>query len=293
MQVDENHNQPHRRCNDRTVLGQKASFFYDFESNKESSGSQTIEAEQKSNCRLFDGFAGTASFASSLQIRSRQAKLWSGLCGFYAWYGLGGAIVAPPGTQVSPDHAIGFDDLTIADSSLLPSKNEQSITRKDWKNGNATVRPDHKICGEKCLTLINSRKQIVTNQLMPNINSPDDHVFKQPMQWARKGLRFGHLLVDRGFSNKAVRLGIDFLTNALPDYSLGLISPPRARQTWVLTPEQTLLYKKRWQIEEVFRQLKDPQGRFRMVMCGVRRRPLREARVAIATLAWNMEHAIA
>ena len=219
-------------------------------------------------------------------------------CGVgYAAFMHGMGLVAPLWRHLEhkyrQDHAIGFDDLTIADSSLLPSKNEQSITRKDWKNGNATVRPDHKICGEKCLTLINSRKQIVTNQLMPNINSPDDHVFKQPMQWARKGLRFGHLLVDRGFSNKAVRLGIDFLTNALPDYSLGLISPPRARQTWVLTPEQTLLYKKRWQIEEVFRQLKDPQGRFRMVMCGVRRRPLREARVAIATLAWNMEHAIA
>ena len=221
-------------------------------------------------------------------------------CGVgYAAFMHGLGLVAPLWRHLEQgyrkQHSIGFDQKTLVDSSLLPCKDEGNIRKADWEAGRCTVRPGQerskqKICGEKMLTVLNSLGQIVSCSLMPTINSADDHVFKQPMTWARKGLRQGVLLADRGFSNKAVRSGIEFLRNNLPGYTLSLISPPRPKQTWTLSEPEKALYRERWAIEEAFRQLKDPLGRFRLTMRGVRRRVIREARVAIATLAWNMEH---
>lgn len=218
-------------------------------------------------------------------------------CGVgYAGFMHGLGLVAPLWRHLEArfrEHqGIEFDEITIVDSSLLPTKAEANITRRDWDRGHATVRGSGenriRICGEKVLTVINGRGHIVYNRLQPAINTPDDHVFKQPMVWATRGLRQGVLLADRGFSNAAVRTGIAFLRKTLPGYTLELISPPRARQTWTLTPQQQALYRKRWAIEETFRQLKDPLGAYRLILAGVRRRGLRAARVAIATLAWNM-----
>ena len=217
----------------------------------------------------------------------------------YAAFMHGVGLVAPLRRHLEQyyrkQQSIGFDEKTLVNSSLLPAKDESTIRKRGWEAGRCTVRPGlegskQKICGEKMLTVLNSLGQIVSCSLMPSINSADDHVFKQPMQWARKGLCQGVLLADRGFSNKAVRTGIDFLRKNLPGYTLSLISPPRAKQAWILSETEQALYRERWAIEEVFRQLKDPQGRFRLTMRGVRRAKLRAARVAIATLAWNMEH---
>ena len=219
-------------------------------------------------------------------------------CGVgYAAFMHGLGLVAPLWRHLErsyrEQHSIGFDGKTLVDSSLLPAKEESNIRSKDWAAGRCTVRPmdqgSRKICGEKMLTVLNSVGQIVSCGLMPTINSSDDHVFKQPLSWARQGLRQGFLLADRGFSNKAVRTGIDFLRKTLPGYTVKLISPPRARQAWTLTADEQTLYRERWAIEEAFRQLKDPLGRYRLTMRGVRRRVLREARVAMATLAWNWE----
>lgn len=237
------------------------------------------------------------------QARSRHYKAIhrDGSVGVgYAAFMHGMAMAAPLWGLLLDRHqsqqGIVFDDLTLADSSLLPSKDEGSISKKDWLAGRATVRPGvdkqgkTRICGEKLMAVSNSRRQLVLSLLMTSINSADDHVFKQPYQWACRGLRKGFLLVDRGFSNRAMRSGFEVLRKTLPGFAVHIISPPRARQTWVLTPEEQQLYKKRWEIEEIFRQLKDPLGRFKLSMKGVRNRKIRAARVAIATLAWNMEH---
>lgn len=189
---------------------------------------------------------------------------------------------------------IGFDNTTVIDSSLLPSKNEEHITEMDWKGGRATLRKkggiSRKVCGEKCLTVINSAKQLVYNRLMDHINCSDQNVLKNPYTLVKKGLRRGVLLMDRGFSNRKVYEGVHFLNQTLPGFDVSVISPPHPKQKWQLTPEQQQQYKKRWSIEEVYRQLKEPFGPYKLTMRGVRRRALREARVAIATLAWNMQH---
>lgn len=238
------------------------------------------------------------------QMRHFKAVHRNNTCGVgYAGFMAGLELVAPLWVKLEAkfrkDRDVEFGDLTLADSSLLPSKEETSITDQDWKNKRVTTRSvsdgsGHtrklRVCGEKLLAVMNGRGQLVYCKLLPTINSADDNVFKNPMSWATKGLRRGDLLVDRGFSNNEVRKGLAFLGQTLPGYSLRLVSPPRKSQKWVLTDEDKTLYKKRWDIEESFRQLKDALGRFRLSMKGSRKPCIREARVAIATLAWNMEN---
>lgn len=91
-----------------------------------------------------------------------------------------------------------------------------------------------------------------------------------------------------GFSNHAVRERVKTLRQTLSNYTLQILSPPHAKQTWIFTPQEKALYRLRWQIEEVFRQLKDPLGAFRLTMANVRRRRIRLARLAMAVLHWNM-----
>ena len=189
---------------------------------------------------------------------------------------------------------LSFDDITMIDTSLMESKEEKCLTRKDWERKHVTTRNKNNktshIIGEKLLTLINSKSQILYNRLMNNISQSDQNVWENPYVLARKGLKHGVLLADRGFSNKMVYHRLDFLRKTLSDFTLKLISPPHSKQKWNLTPEEKTLYKKRWLIEEVFRQLKCPFGEFKLTMKGVRQRNIRQARVAIATLAWNMKH---
>lgn len=225
-----------------------------------------------------------------------------GYAGFMAGIGMVAPLWVKLEARFRQEQGIGFDELTLMDSSLLESKDEKSIRSRDWERHTVTVRPvadgsvaggtrKAKICGEKLLAALNSQGHLVFCKLMPSINAADDHVLKYPMGWARKGLRRGVLLADRGFSNHEVRKGLLFLGQALPDYTLRLVSPPRKSQKWVLSEADQHLYRKRWAIEEAFRQLKDSLGRFRLTMKGTRNPRIREARVAIATLAWNMEHA--
>lgn len=198
------------------------------------------------------------------------------------------------------DNGIEFDQVTVVDSSLLPSKEPHGIRDKDWKKGRVTVRKrqaesdktpvTERICGEKWLLSINSRKQMVFSGLLPSINTSDASVFKQPYTWVRRGLRHGFLVVDRGFSHRAMRTRIAGLRNSQKNYTLTVVSPPHAKQSWKLTPAEEEIYAQRWSIEEVFRQVKDPFGAYRLTMKGIRRARLRVARIALVSLAWNMAH---
>ena len=59
-----------------------------------------------------------------------------------------------------------------------------------------------------------------------------------------------------------MQTGLAFLRKTLPGYTLRSISPPKSKKAPVLTAEDRLLYKERWEIEEIFRELKDFWDRF-------------------------------
>lgn len=300
MQVDENHNRPTGDEMIDHAWVERQVFSLPLAELKRMLGRKRLRVDRGQIVAYL-----MALVAQQSLLRHYKAVHALDSCGVgYAGFMAGIALVAPLWvrleTRFRQEKGVGFDELTLADSSLLPGKEEGSIRSRDWDRKAVTVRPVSdgngatrklKVCGEKLLAVMNSQQQLVYCKLMPSINAADDHVFKNPMSWAIRGLRQGVLLVDRGFSNHEVRKGLTFLGKTLPNYTLRLVSPPRKSQKWCLSEADQRLYRKRWAIEEAFRQLKDSPGRFRLTMKGTRNPRIREARVAIATLAWNMEHA--
>lgn len=177
------------------------------------------------------------------------------------------------------------------DSTLLPIKTEASITPKDWKAGRVTLRKkDGKrvaICGEKGLVVINQDDCIVHAQLMPSINHSDMNVLKQPMILALLGLRHGLLLADRGFSCRAVWVRFDGLRQTVSGFTLRLISPPHPKSKTPMPAEDRKIYRKRWRIEEVFRQAKSPHQPYHLTLTGLRQRVFLVAKFTLACLFWN------
>jgi hypothetical protein len=206
------------------------------------------------------------------------------------------------------EHHLGFDAVTIADSSLLPSKEAKSITAKDWEQQRATVRPAAKtaktqgdaklyIAGEKWMTALNSQGFMVYSRLMDHINVADVHMFRHPMAWYRLGLgrrsevnpHPRYLIVDRGFSDRKMRSAFEQFSRLQPKFRCQVVSPYHYKEKRSLSPEEWCLYQQRWAIETSYQRIKDPLGEFRLTMRGVRRRSLRAARIALVTLAWNMQ----
>lgn len=174
------------------------------------------------------------------------------------------------------------------DSSLLPVKSEANIRQKDWDAGRVTTRKREggkvHICGEKALVVVDKNSFITHQSLMHSINDSDMNVLKSPMWMARRGIRKGLLLADRGFSCKAVR---DRITAFVLLKDLVFLSPWPKKSKTQLTEEEWKTYAARWKVEEVFRQLKDIHQPYRLVLTGLRKRIFHVARLAFACLLWN------
>jgi hypothetical protein len=203
---------------------------------------------------------------------------------------------------------IGFTaNLHIIDSTLLKTKEEAHINRKDWAAGRVTVRTIKgkkakngqpavpaqkvKICGEKALMISGHNNCIVFAQMMNSINSSDMNVLKQPMTLVNIGLHQGTLLADKGFSCMQTRKRFTGLAKVMPSFKVKLIMPYAYNSKNENTPQDKLTYKKRWGIEEIFRRLKDNYQPFRLNLKGARRRALLRAKMYFSVLAWNWSKA--
>lgn len=177
------------------------------------------------------------------------------------------------------------------DSTLLPTKREAHVTQKDWDSGRVTIRRKNgkkeAICGEKGLVVVDADDAIVYAHLMPTINHSDMNVLKQPFVLKQLGFTRGNFLADRGFSCIMVRAGFAALTNTMASFQLKLISPFHSKSKQCLTHEEKLIYKNRWRIEEVFRQIKSDHNPYGLLLTGLRKPIFRKAKFLLACLLWN------
>jgi hypothetical protein len=159
------------------------------------------------------------------------------------------------------------DDFNIVDTTLIPTKQEYYITQKDWNNNNVTTRTkkvnkkDIKVhtCGKKGLFMINSQKYIYFAKLL-NINNSAQNIFKDLMIYHVNQCFNGTMLMDRGFTNKAVRERFNYI-------GINIISPNHYKINTFFTPNQHNLYKKRWKIETVFQSLKNKYSKVSLNLC--------------------------
>jgi hypothetical protein len=215
---------------------------------------------------------------------------------------------------------IDFDkNINIIDATLLPMKEEKSITQKDWGDARVTVRtkkakkskecqasnnseePKEKkkadkgeqtfICGEKALLVTRTDRCIVHAELMSSINESEMNVLKQPMVLATLGLRSGILLADKGFACKVTRKAFNDLNQSPLNLNVDFIAPYSAKSKIQLTLAERLIYKLRWEIETVFGILKHKRKRFRLTLAEVRSKILISAKFFLSILAFNLSFA--
>lgn len=170
----------------------------------------------------------------------------------------------------------------IVDSSLISIKNSEFITQKDYDLNQVTARIKNNIkvsiCGIKLLVFINRFSKIYYAQMM-NINYSDQNILKSSALYMNQ-LK-GFLLADRGFSNKETRKRI------LNTSHCQMISPFHYKSKIQLNDKQKKLYKKRWKIETLFQQLKNPYNEFKLNLKGVKNKKIIEAKLFITFINYN------
>lgn len=181
--------------------------------------------------------------------------------------------------------------LNMVDSTLIEEKKSSFISQKDWEINRVTTRVKNKqkirTCGSKGLVFINRFNQIYHADLL-QINHNDQNILKDFSLYL-SSLQ-GVLLADRGFSNKAVRSRLGQLkTNVFnPNQTLcRLISPYHYKENKKLTKTESKLYKRRWEIETLFQNLKHNYSDNKLNLTGKYNRILKQAKFYSTLIQFN------
>ena len=186
--------------------------------------------------------------------------------------------------------------LNIIDTTLIPEKEEKYITNKDWSSGRVTTRtPKHStikyhVCGSKGLFLINRFRQIYHVEFL-NINESDQNILKNPYNFI--GKLKGILLADRGFSNKMVRKRLSYNKNDIFSKNYNepickLISPYHYKEKIKFTKKEGKLYKRRWSIETIFKNMKDSYSNIKLNLTGKYSKKLKKAKLFASCIIYNL-----
>ena len=178
--------------------------------------------------------------------------------------------------------------LNISDTTLLATKQERSINHNDYQKNKVTVRKNKKTgqnyhtCGYKGLFFMNRFKQIYYVNLL-NINYSDHNILKDSAFYLQQ-LK-GYILVDRGMSNKTVRTRVDSIPG------VKMISPNHYKQIdkyGFIEEKYLAIYKKRWNIEVGFRNMKSLYGKIKLNLFGVKKYHLIKAKLLISVANYNL-----
>ena len=175
-------------------------------------------------------------------------------------------------------------DFNIIDSTLLPTKDDSNIIKRDFLKNKVTVRKNKLTCGFKGLFLMNSKKQFYYASLL-DINISDANILKDSAYY--EPLLAGKLLADRGFSNKTVRKRINDISGVT------LVSPYHykivEKTKLFLEDEYKDLYKLRWWIETGFQYLKSKRGKYKLDLSGNFSKNILNAKFLISIIIYNYD----
>lgn len=182
--------------------------------------------------------------------------------------------------------------LNIIDSTIIPEKQTKFISQNDWSLNRVTTRIENKFkvrnCGSKGFFLINRNKQIYHAERL-NINESDQNYLKNPHNLVNK-LK-GILLADRGFSNKLVRERLNHNKTDIFNYDkpvCRLISPYKTNQKEKLTNKESKIYRKRWTIETLFKNLKDNYSENKLNLTGKHSQNIKQAKFYSTIIIHNL-----
>lgn len=176
--------------------------------------------------------------------------------------------------------------INIVDTTILETKQEKHITKKDLSNNmvtrrtNSETKQKYSICGYKVLMMIDRHNKIYHYELL-NINTSDQNIFKDSARYTTKLGRF--LLADSGFNNQVV-------CKRLSSINTTLISPNHHKQRKKLgfiLPKFVKIYKKRWPIEIVFKDMKAQYGEIKFNLKGAKHYSIIKAKMIASIAQFN------
>lgn len=187
------------------------------------------------------------------------------------------------------DFHVVKDGMLLIDSTNIPSKEVASIKQKDYdqkkvatrkikaKNGKEYLKS--KCCGYKVLLLLNGLCEVLFAKFLP-INYSDQNILKDSAYYERF-LIDTTVLADRGFNNKLVQARLGAIQGC------EFVSPKLGKNPG-MTKEKWAKYDKRWDIEVVFKVLKDPKGYFKLDFKGVRTLTKLKAKMYLTLAEYNL-----
>jgi len=189
--------------------------------------------------------------------------------------------------------------LVILDTTLLPTKQEPSIRKKDYEAGHVTSRTTKKhqkgkkekkysVCGKKGMVMLLENQKIGYAELAP-INTYDGEWIANPFQFVQMGMKNQIFLADRGFASQEKRKRWQ-KANDVFQVSNRLIMPYLKKSKTQLTSEEQALYKKRWKIETLFQQMKHERGDYRLSLRWMKSDSKQQAHFFWACWLWNRKH---
>ena len=190
------------------------------------------------------------------------------------------------------NHIQASNLLNIIDSTIIPEKHTKFINQNDWDSNRVTTRIIKKekirTCGSKGFFLMNRNKQIYHAEKL-NINYSDQNYLKDPHNLT--GKLNGILLADKGFSNKLVRDRLSHNKNDIFNHNqpiCRLISPYHVKQKEKLTKKEIKIYRRRWKIETLFKNLKDSYSENKLNLTGKYSNKLKEAKFYSTIIIHNL-----
>jgi len=200
---------------------------------------------------------------------------------------------AKRGRQVKPG------SLVMLDTTLLPTKQEPSIRKKDYEAGHVTSRTTKKnqkgkkpkkyaICGKKGMVMLLENGKIGYAELAP-INTYDGTWISNPFQFVQMGMTNQVFLADRGFASLEKRKRWR-QANDVFQVNNRLIMPYMKKSKTQLTSEEYALYKNRWKIETLFQQMKHEKGDYRLCLRWMKSDSKQQATSFWACWLWNQKH---
>ena len=133
------------------------------------------------------------------------------------------------------------------------------------------------------MVFCNDKKQIYFADIL-NINESDQNILKNTAQYIMYLPQF--LLADRGFNNKAVK-------KRLNTFNCELISPNHyqtIKKTGKYFENEIYQkqYKKRWDIEVIFKIIKQNQSNYQLNLKGKYTKKLKKAKFYITIISYNL-----
>ena len=166
----------------------------------------------------------------------------------------------------------------ITDTSVLTEKENHCLKKKD--KSRIQKRQKRLYCGKK-IQAITTKNNLILGVSLEKINTFDGKLFPDIIGFIlQEKILVKNILADKAYGSEENR-------EFSQEYNTFLCSPYRENQIKDLPQNKKNLYKNRSKIENIFKEIKNSKGKYRLSFKGVRNKKRQEGLVYLTAWLWN------